>query len=120
MNTVTQIIEHVIHADLSTPGGKEHAKQAVEKLCDQIGATRFQKQVVSDALFSGHARPRVTLSNVRLMLGGISRQTLWRWRKTDRFGLGSIDVLEINSTNSETYLDQVLEVMKRKSEEEKR
>jgi hypothetical protein len=116
MNQMVEIIQHVTAINRETEEGRDHAKQAIQKLCDQIGATEVQKKMVSDVLFCASTRPRITFSTARMMLGGVSRVTFWRWRRDDKYGLGSIDELPINRTTSETYLDQILKAMKRKAQ----
>src|SRR6056297_1936509 len=111
MSRVVQVIQDVTAIDRTTTEGREAAKRAVEGICSEIGATELQTKVVSDALFSAHARPRISLSDARKMFGGVSRVTFWRWRQQNRFGLGGITVIPVTERRADAYLDEVLEAM---------
>lgn len=117
MRTV-EIIKDVTAIDRTTAEGREAARRAIDGICSEIGATELQKNMVSDALFSAHARPRISLSKARKMFGGVSRVTFWRWRRDNRFGLGGIAVIPVNERAADVYLDEVLEAMKERAKNE--
>lgn len=114
---ITEIIGSVLKIDRATPAGRKAAQKAVSLICEQIGATTVQRTAAVDALFSDYARPRISLANARKLMGGVSRITFWRWRKDNRYGLGTIDVIQVTARSCDTYLDQILGAMKQRAEQ---
>ena len=120
MNNALDIIRQVTAINASTEEGRESARKAVEGICSEIGATDAQRKAAIDALFAGYARPRISLSTARKMLGGVNRVTFWRWRESNRYGLGGITVIPMSDTQSDTYLDQILDAMKKRAEQKEK
>jgi len=115
MQKTIEIIQHVTAIDRSTEEGRKHARQAVEKLCAHVGATEIQCKVILEVLFSAHSRPRITCTNARMLLGGITTATFYRWRRENRFGIGDTELIPVTERSNDMFLEELLTVMERRA-----
>ncbi|QHI68779.1 helix-turn-helix transcriptional regulator [Tichowtungia aerotolerans] len=112
---VMEMVHHLNWASVHTKNGRGHAKIVITALCEELGVDDVSKKMVLRLLLAEGAPRRITTAEARRKLG-ISRTTFHRWVESNRFGLGEMELIRVNPTRTEMYVEDFLEVMRQRNE----